>query len=264
LLAIANYLRLCQMKVLLLAAGMGSRLRPITDSIPKCMVPVAGRPLLDYWIELLAAHPAISEIIINTHYLPDPVRDYVANSPNAGRIHLIHEESLLGTGGTLLSIMPKLIGEDVLVAHADNLTLFDLNAFIHTHQSRPADCVATMMSFETDYPRACGILELDKRGVVTAFHEKVANPPSKLANAAVFVFSSAALAIIKGLGKHGFAEISIDFIPTLLGKIVTFHNDIYHKDIGTLESLAAAEREFHAKYQEFNLFKIISLNSKST
>jgi mannose-1-phosphate guanylyltransferase len=239
------------MKVLLLAAGMGSRLRPITDSMPKCMVPIDGRPLLDYWIELLAAHPAITEIIINTHYLPGPVRDYVASSPYKERIRLIHEESLLGTGGTLLSAIPKIIGDDVLVAHADNLTLFDLNAFIHTHQSRPADCLATMMSFETDYPSACGILELDKWGVVTAFHEKVAKPPGKLANAAVFIFSSAALAIIIGLQKHGVAEISVDFIPTLLGKIVTFHNDIYHRDIGTPESLAAAEREFPEIYRAF-------------
>ncbi len=239
------------MKALLLAAGMGSRLRPITDSIPKCMVPIAGRPLLDYWIELLTAHPAISEIIINTHYLPEPVRDYVASSPYKARIMLIHEENLLGTGGTLVSAMDKLIGSDVLVAHADNLTLFDLNDFIDTHQSRPDECVATMMSFETDYPSSCGILELDKQGVVIGFHEKVPEPPSNLANAAVFIFSNAALVIIDGMEKHGVAEISVDFIPTLLGKMITFHNDIYHRDIGTPESLAAAEREFPEIYRAF-------------
>ena len=239
------------MKVLLLAAGMGSRLRPITDSIPKCMVPIAGRPLLDYWIELLRVHPAISEIIINTHYLPEPVRDYVASSSFKDRIRLIHEEKLLGTGGTLLSAMDKLIGNDVLVAHADNLTLFDLNAFINTHQSRPDGCVATMMSFDTDYPSSCGILELDNQGVVIGFHEKVPEPPGKLANAAVFIFSNAALAIIMGLKKHGVAEVSVDFIPTLLCKMATFHNDIYHRDIGTPESLAAAEREFPEIYRAF-------------
>ncbi len=206
---------------------------------------------MDYWIELLAANQAISEIIINTHYLPEPVRDYVASSPYKDRIQLIHEENLLGTGGTLMSAMDKLVGNDVLVAHADNLTLFDLNAFINTHQSRPIGCLATLMSFDTDYPSSCGILELDKQGVVIGFHEKVPEPPGKLANAAVFIFSNAALAIIMGLKKHGVAEISVDFIPTLLGKMFTFNNDIYHRDIGTPDSLAAAEREFPEIYRAF-------------
>jgi mannose-1-phosphate guanylyltransferase len=243
------------MKVLLLAAGMGSRLRPITDAIPKCMVPINGRPLLDYWIELLAEHPAVSEIIINTHYLPDPVRNYVASSPYKNLITLVHEENLLGTGGTLLAVLPKLIGGDVLVAHADNLTLFDLNEFIDTHQSRPDGCVATMMSFEASNPSSCGILELDNQGVVIGFHEKVADPPGTLANAAVFVFSESAFEIIKKLVKVESAEISIDFIPPLLGKIITFNNTIYHRDIGTPESLKTAEKEFENEYVKFQSIK---------
>jgi mannose-1-phosphate guanylyltransferase len=239
------------MKVLLLAAGMGTRLRPITDAIPKCMVPINGRPLLDYWIELLAAHPAVNEIIINTHYLPGPVRHYVARSPYKNLITLIHEESLLGTGGTLLAVMPKLMGGDVLVAHADNLTLFDLNEFIDTHQSRADGCVATMMSFETSYPNSCGILELDSQGIVIGFHEKVEDPPGKMANAAVFIFSNAALAIMSSLQKSAVTEISVDFLPMLINQMVTFHNDIYHRDIGTPESLTAAEREFPEIYFAF-------------
>jgi len=239
------------MKVLLLAAGMGSRLRPITNYVPKCMVPINGRPLLDYWIELLATHSAISEIIINTHYLPNPVREYVANSPHKNRIQLFHEEELLGTGGTLLAAIPRLLGDDVLVAHADNLTLFDLNAFICAHQSRPDGCVATMMSFETDNPSTCGILELDDQGIVISFHEKVKNPPGTMANAAVFIFSNAALDIILGLNKPAVAEISVDFIPVLLNQMVTFPNGIYHRDIGNPESLATAEREFSEIYREF-------------
>ena len=213
------------------------------------MVPIAGRPLLDYWIELLAASPKISEIIINTHYLPESVNCYVESSPYKDRIRLLHEESLLGTGGTLISLIPKLVGSDLMVAHADNLTLFDLNEFINAHHNRPDGCVATMMSFNSDNPTSCGILELDNKGVVVGFYEKVVNPPSRKANAAVFMFSKEILDILVNI--NNIIEISTDIVPQIIGKIVTFHNDIYHRNIGTPESLEAAEQEFPEIYRAF-------------
>ncbi len=108
------------MKVLLLAAGTGSRLRPITQTLPKCLVPIAGRPLLEFWLELLGPLASCGETIINTHYMPEKVREYVAQSPYREKISLVHETALLGTGGTLIQNLPRLKGEDTLVAHADN------------------------------------------------------------------------------------------------------------------------------------------------
>lgn len=239
------------MKALLLAAGMGSRLRPLTDTTPKCMVPIMGRPLLDYWLELLGPAEDCNEILINTHHLPEPVRRYVAQSPYRSKITLVHEDALLGTGGTLFRQLRRLQGDDALVAHADNLTLFPLTDFRQAFAHRPEGCVATMMTFETDSPRTCGIVALDAQGVVQTFHEKVDDPPGHLANAAVFLFGRGALDIIAGMDGSSVHEISLDIVPHLLGRMNTWHNTIYHRDIGNPAALAAAEAEFPEVYCKF-------------
>ena len=140
----------------------------------------------------------------------------------------------MGTGGTLVANLPRLIGSDALIAHADNLTLFRLADFVQAFEQRPTGCVATMMSFDTDSPQTCGILELDAEGVVQGFHEKVANPPGTLANAAVFMFSNAALGTIREVGKQCVSEISLDIVPRLLGRMNTWQNTTYHRDIGSI------------------------------
>ncbi len=239
------------MKAFLLAAGLGTRLRPITDSVPKCMVPVMHRPLLDYWMELLGVARCCTEILINTHYLPDPVRRYVEHSPIRHKVHLLHEEALLGTAGTLARHAPRLRAAAVFVAHADNLTLFDINEFQLAYQNRPAGCVGTMMTFETDSPSSCGVLELDAVGIIRGFHEKVVDPPGNLANAAVFIFAPEGLDIITKLAEQGATDISRDVIPHLLGRLSTWRNDVYHRDIGSPASLAAAEAEFPSIYDRF-------------
>ena len=85
------------MRALLLAAGIGSRLRPLTDTTPKCLVRVHDRPLLDYWLDLVFAG-GIERALLNTHWLAEQVREHVASSPWRSRIDLVHEDELLGTG----------------------------------------------------------------------------------------------------------------------------------------------------------------------
>ncbi|MGH9203514.1 MAG: sugar phosphate nucleotidyltransferase, partial [Vicinamibacterales bacterium] len=87
------------MRALLLAAGYGTRLKPLTDAVPKCLVPIRGRPLLDYWLDLLFTD-GIEAALINTHHLADRVQAFVAASRWKSRVTLVHEDSLLGTGGT--------------------------------------------------------------------------------------------------------------------------------------------------------------------
>lgn len=230
------------MRALLLAGGLGTRLRPLTDTIPKCLVPIRGKPLLAYWLDLLF-RSEVDAALVNTHYLPGPVREFVAVSPWRDRITLVHEDVLLGTGGTVLRNRSFFGDEAFMVAHADNLTRFDPAAFIARHRARPAGCDITMMTFETDDPRSCGIVEEDERGVVRAFHEKVANPPGNHANAAVYIFEPSVIGFLAGLGKD-VIDLSTEVIPHYLGRMATFHNTGYHRDIGTPESLARAEREF--------------------
>ncbi len=230
------------MRAIILAAGFGTRLRPITNSIPKCMVPIHGKPLLSYWLDLLLNN-GVDKILINTHYLPDTVRSFVADSEWVRSISLVHEDQLLGTGGTILKNRSFSAGQSLMVVHADNLTRFKPLDFIAAHLNRSKNCVMTMMTFDTDVPKNCGIVKLDECGVVQEFHEKVANPPGTRANAAVYIIEPVVIDFIASLGKE-ICDFSTEVLPNFLGKIQTFHNTDYHRDIGNLESLALAEIEF--------------------
>ena len=230
------------MRALLLAAGLGTRLRPITDHVPKCLVPIHGKPLLGYWLDMLLPN-GVERVLVNTHYLPLPVRDFVAHSVWHDYISLVHECELLGTGGTVMKTRDFLQDGAFMVAHADNLTRFDVGAFIHAHEYRATGVDITMMTFDTDTPENCGIVELDARGVVIKFHEKVAKPPSNHANAAVYIFEPSVIDFMDSLGKE-VIDISTEVLPRYLGRMQAFHNSDYHRDIGTPESLVLAELEF--------------------
>jgi len=230
------------MRALLLAAGLGTRLQPLTNFLPKCLVPIDGRPLLDYWIESLLEQ-SVDEVLINTHYRAPLVTEYIRQSSWSGRVTLVHEEHLLGTAGTALANRDFFRGEPFLIAHADNLTRFSCAEFIAAHRRRPAGALLTMMLFETGDPRSCGIVDLDKDGVVRAFHEKVQNPPGNLANAAVYIVEPDIVEFLASLGKPEI-DFSTEVIPHFIGRIFTFLNSSYHRDIGTVESWADAQSDF--------------------
>ena len=232
------------MRALLLAAGIGSRLRPITDSVPKCLVPIHGRPLLDYWLDLLFREPLIERALINTHYLSEQVDAHLAKSKWRDRIDVVYEPELLGTGGTIKANRAAFDG-DLLVAHADNLTDFDIAGLVAAHEGRPAKAAMTMLAFRTDMPQSCGILELDEDGLVQAFHEKVENPPGNLANAAVYILTPEVLDATAAL-SGSFVDLSTDIIPRYVGRILAVETSGYHRDIGTVESLRLAHAEFPA------------------
>ena len=101
----------------------------------------------------------------------------------------------------------------------------------------------TMMTFDTDSPSSCGIVETDEEGVVVQFHEKVANPPGVRANAAVYIMEPDVLDFIATLDQR-FADLSAEVIPRFLGRIATFHSSEYHRDIGTPEGLRLAQTEY--------------------
>jgi mannose-1-phosphate guanylyltransferase len=226
---------------LLLAAGLGLRLRPLTDSVPKCLVPVRGRPLLDYWLELLFTG-GVEQALINTHHLAEQVRRFVRGSPWRDRVTLAHEDQLLGTGGTVLQNRGFFGLEPFMVIHADNLSMFDVRAFIARHRARPPGAALTMMTFDTDVPETCGIVVLDERGVVREVHEKVPHPPGRLANAAIYIFESEVIDFIASLGKR-VVDLSTEVLPHFMGQTYSFHNARYHRDIGSYESLRKAESE---------------------
>jgi mannose-1-phosphate guanylyltransferase len=235
------------MRALLLAAGLGTRLYPITKSVPKCLVPIRGRPLIDYWFDHLFASGAFERVLVNTHYLANQVEEHVANSRWADRIDLVHEDELLGTAGTIKANRRYFGSESFLVAHADNLTTFDVAHFIAAHAARPAYCAVTMLTFHTDDPRSCGIVELNEKGIVIGFHEKVENPPGDLANAAVYIFTPEVAEFIAAAPGPAI-DLSTEIIPHFIDRIQAVEGRGYHRDIGTVESLRRANADAAALF----------------
>jgi len=231
------------MRAVLLAAGLGTRLRPLTDTVPKCLVPIHGRPLLGIWFDLLFGSGSVERALVNTHWLAPRVEAFVAASPWRGRVDLVAEPELLGTGGTLVANRAWIGDAPCLVAHADNLTDFDVAGLARAHAARPDGVAVTMLAFRTDSPRSCGILETDSRGIVRAFHEKVENPPGDLANAAVYVFEPEVADVAAGLGK-AVVDLSTEVIPRFLSRIQAVETQGYHRDIGNPEALRLAELEW--------------------
>lgn len=227
------------MKAVLLGAGLGTRLRPLTDTVPKCLVAIRGRALLDIWLDSLTA-AGIGPFLVNTHHLADTVARHCAASPHADRIAMVHEPELLGTGGTVIANRDFFGRDPVFVAHADNYCVCDLAAFAAAHAARPAGAVMTMMTFRTDTPQSCGIVEVDERGVVTGFFEKVATPPGNLANGAVYIFEPEVVDFMLSLGSP-VVDLSTEVIPHFVGRIHTWENRGVHRDIGTAASLQAAQ-----------------------
>lgn len=229
-------------RALLLAGGTGTRLRPLTLSVAKCLVPIHGRPLLDYWFELLFTG-GLERVLVNTHWLAPSVAAHVAACRWRDRIDLVHEPALLGTGGTITANRHFFGDAPFLVAHADNLVSFSLNRFIEAHRLRPAGVALTMLSFHSDDPKSCGIIECDSRGVVQAFHEKVANPPGTLANGAVYIVEPEVVGYIASLGRP-VVDLSTEVIAAFLGRIQCWETDGYHRDIGNEQSLARAHADY--------------------
>ena len=118
----------------------------------------------------------MEDIIINLHHLPDLVKEYVSYCTYGDNVTFSYEETLLGTAGTLLKHMDHFAGSSMLFAHADNSTMFSVPLFRKAHRERPSNALMTMMSFTTEVPEQCGILELDADGIVVGFYEKEENP----------------------------------------------------------------------------------------
>ncbi len=226
------------MRAILLSGGYGTRLRPLTLKVPKCLVTIKNKPLLEIWFERLA-EAKIGPLLVNTHYLKDEVENFVLRNKFKDRVTLVHEENLLGTAGTLITNLDFYENQDGLLIHADNYCLADLSAFQKAHLNRPPECLMTMMTFRTDSPTTSGIVEINKHGVVIGFHEKTQNPPGNLANGAIYILSSELMNILRKQLSHA-KDFSNEVIPLLMGKIYTHETYKPLIDIGLIDSYKRA------------------------
>ena len=225
----------------MLAAGLGTRLQPLTDQWPKCLMPIGNRPLLEYWLETLSKS-GIQKVLVNLHYLPGVVQEFLSRPRFEGWVHSVTETVLLGTAGTLRANADFFRENTVLLVHADNWCQCQFSDFMNYHRHhRPKGTLMTMMTFDTNAPKTCGIVETDELGIVQALHEKVTDPPGTRANAAVYLLEPEVLQWLEQ--NHEVSDFSTQVLPNYLGRIATWNNAQIHRDIGTLETLQQAQRD---------------------
>lgn len=235
------------MKAFLLAAGYGTRLKPLTDRIPKCLVPIHHQPLLYWWIKLLTKHH-VSEVLINTHYRSEQVRHYAEGLEQSDlKIKIVYEPELLGSGGTVKKNAEFVCQEkNFLICYADNLTCVNIGKMLSFHESHPD--MLTMGLFLTGNPRQCGIAVRDSDNVITKFSEKPVNPESNLANTGIYIADQRIFDTFSA--DKAVFDFGYDILPLLINKMRGYRIDEYLLDIGTLENYRKANEDWKDDYIE--------------
>lgn len=217
------------MKALVLAAGVGSRLGELTRNRAKCMLPIAGRPLLDYWCEMLA-QAGVEDVYINTHHCAEQVREFIVTRPRGLRFQEGYEPVLLGSAGTLRRAHDFFKGDDrFLIIYADNYAEMDLRRLVAFHDAKHRPPLV-LVSYPTDQPQSCGILELDSDGRVISFEEKPAHPKSNFANSGIHV---ATPELFQWVPEQAPSDIGFQVLPQLVGKMYGYVTNEFIQDIGT-------------------------------
>ena len=224
------------MKAFILAAGNGERLRPLTDGLPKCLVPIRELPLLGIWLELCRRHH-IDEVLINTHAHAELVEDYLRRANNSIHVQTTYEEHLLGSAGTLLA-NEAWIGSDseFWVFYGDVLTNLDLERMLTFHRSQKM--MATLAVYAVPNPQQCGIVSIDNDKIIREFVEKPAEPCGNLAFAGVLI---ATPAIFSEIPDQTPADLGFHVLPKLLGKMAAYTVSEYLVDVGTLANYHHAQ-----------------------
>jgi mannose-1-phosphate guanylyltransferase len=238
------------MRAMVLAAGLGTRLRPITYEMPKPMVPVINRPVMEHILRLLARH-GFTETIANLHWFPDLIRDRFGDGSGLGvELSYSFEEQLLGTSGGVRNAA-GFLGDSFLVISGDALTDIDLSAMREVHEAH--DGIATLATKRVDDTTQFGVAITGSDGRIQGFQEKPdpAEALSDLANCGIYMFRREifdffpAPGTSKAAGEgdpEGFADWAMDVFPRLLEADVPFYSheiDAYWNDIGNLDELRA-------------------------
>jgi len=226
-------------KAFLLAAGIGSRMRPITDVTPKCMLDVGGKPLLDIWLDAFD-RAGVDEVLVNLHHLPDVVRRHIAVRSGPPAVRMVFEAELLGSAGTLAANRQWVDGEEFFLAcNADNLTDFDLRSLMDAHLRHGE--IATLTGCHSPNPSAGGVVQLDEAGRVVGFAEKPSHPASDLTNAGMYAFNPSVLEILDARPPQ---DIGYDLLPRLVGRARAVPVEGYFRDIGTADAYRLAGKEW--------------------
>lgn len=233
------------MKAFLMAAGYGTRLRPLTDSVPKCLLPIRGVPMLEIWLDVCRNY-GIDDVLINTHSYPGIVKKYLEKNGAGLRIRVSEEGVLLGSAGTILENRDWVASDSAFwVLYADVLTNANLAHMLDFHNQRRQ--AATMGVYEVANPNQCGIVTTDREGIVREFVEKPANPPSNLAFAGLLIATPELFDVIP---REIPADIGFHVLPKLAGRMAAHPISDYILDIGTPESYKQAQETWPGLFVE--------------
>lgn len=227
------------MKAFLLTAGLGTRLRPLTNHTPKCLLPIAGRPLIDYWFDLFEKY-GIDDVLINTHHLPEQTEKYLQNKEFRGEIHIAYEPVLLGSAGTIQANRDFVADEDLFfVFYGDNLANIQIDRWLSFHRGHDGDL--SLLLYHTDKPHLKGIVELNDHGKVLSFEEKPNHPKSNLASAGMYLASSSIFDVFPDSDPP--LDMAFHVLPKLIGRIWGLHSYDLIIDIGTPQDYQLAQQK---------------------
>jgi mannose-1-phosphate guanylyltransferase len=233
---------------MVLAAGLGTRLRPVTYAMPKPMVPVLNRPVMEHSVRLLARH-GFREAIANLHWFPETIEGYFGDGSAFGiELSYSREEQLLGTAGGVRNAA-EFLGDSFLVVAGDALTDLDFAAMREFHESH--DGLATMATKRVADTDQYGVVIAGQDGRVQGFQEKPdpAEALSDLANTCIYMFRAEVFDFFPAPGTSkaagegdplGFADWAMDVFPALLAGDIPFYSheiEAYWNDIGNLDEL---------------------------
>jgi len=231
------------LKAFLLAAGNGTRLRPLTDRTPKCLLPIRGVPILEIWLHA-CKNFGIDEVLVNLHAHADEVRRFLEKQPKGIRVHIAEEPELLGSAGTLRANREWVAGEDFWVLYADVLNSVDLDAMNRVHRKRkPA---ATLGLYRVPDPSRCGIVSLDSNGIIQEFVEKPQHPKGNLAFSGLMIGTQQLLEVIPNETP---VDIGFHVLPRLCGRMLGYPVKDYLIDIGTIETYNIAQDTWPGLHQ---------------
>lgn len=230
-------------RALILAAGLGTRLRPLTDVMPKPMVPLAGRPLLEHLLRL-CARCGVRDVAVNLHYLPEVVTAHCGDGGAFGvRLRYGRETELLGTAGAVNNFR-DFFSEPFFVIYGDVYFEVDLAAVAAVHEAKGA--TATVGLYRVDNPTECGLVDRDSEGRILRFVEKPPVAFTDLANAGLYAMSPK---VLDSIPEAGFCDFGHDVFPALLAAGEPLYGHVldgYVMDIGSPQKYERAKRHVAA------------------
>ena len=227
------------MKAFLLAGGHGTRLRPLTDRTPKCLLPIQGTPMLHIWFEICRQY-GIDEVLINIHSHGDAVRSFIRDCKGGLQVRLFEETALLGSAGTVLANREWVNTEPFFwVFYADVLTTTHLDQMQIFHSDRGQ--IVTIGVSEVPDPSRCGIVQVDGNDIVRDFEEKPKLPRGNLAFSGLMLATPALLDEIPNTNP---VDLGFHILPKVVNRMAAYRISDYLIDIGTLETYQAAQKQW--------------------